>query len=74
MNAKLSIVRTSSRSDADGEEIRIIIHIAMGKRITAVVSPENLAMALTGKSEIPIELNLRNVTVSTVIPRGEKEE
>ncbi|HCO8993622.1 TPA: hypothetical protein OCA73_002507 [Escherichia coli] len=35
----------------------------MGKTITALITLENLALALTGKSDLPVELRLRNVEI-----------
>ncbi|ELV99128.1 hypothetical protein ECPA48_2451 [Escherichia coli PA48] len=35
----------------------------MGRTITALITPENLALALTGKSDLPVELKLRNVEI-----------
>lgn len=60
MKAKISIVRPGS---CDDQEIRLIIRLAMGKTITAVMTPECLALALTGKSDLPVELKLRNVDI-----------
>ncbi|KDT53064.1 hypothetical protein AD43_3604 [Escherichia coli 3-105-05_S4_C3] len=41
----------------------MIIRLARGKEITALITPENLALALTGKSDLPVELKLRNVEI-----------
>jgi hypothetical protein len=60
VNANISIVRPGA---SDDQEIRLIIRIEMGKTITAVMTPESLALALTGKSDLPIELKLRNVRI-----------
>ncbi|WP_449549540.1 hypothetical protein [Lelliottia nimipressuralis] len=60
MEAQISIVRPGA---SDDEEIRIIIRLEMGKTITAVMTPEQLALALTGKSDLPVELKLRNVEI-----------
>jgi len=60
MDAHLSIVRPGS---CDDTEIRVIIRIEMGKTITAVLSPEDLALTLTGKSDVPVVLKLRNVSL-----------
>lgn len=58
MNAELSIVRPGA---CDDEEIRLIIRVSRGKTVTAVISPENFALAVTGKSDVPVELKLRNI-------------
>lgn len=60
MNGQISIVRPVA---CDDSEIRMIIRLAMGKTITALITPENLALALTGKSDLPVELKLRNVEI-----------
>lgn len=60
MNGQISIVRPGA---CDEREIRMIIRLAMGKTITALITPENLALALTGKSDLPIVLKLRNVEI-----------
>lgn len=39
------------------------IRLERGKTITVLVTPENLALALTGKSELPVELDVRNVEI-----------
>jgi len=58
MKAELSIVRPGS---CDEQEIRLIIRVKMGKTVTATITPENLALALTGKSDVPVELKMRNL-------------
>lgn len=58
MNAELSIVRPGA---CDDEEIRLIIRVSRGKTVTAVISPEDFALAVTGKSDVPVELKLRNI-------------
>lgn len=60
MNGQISIVRPGACDDC---EIRMIIRLARGKTITALITPENLALALTGKSDLPVELKLRNVEI-----------
>ncbi len=60
MKGQISIVRPGA---CDDREIRMIIRLAMGKTITALITPENLALALTGKSDLPVELKLRNVEI-----------
>lgn len=64
MNGQISIVRPGA---CDDREIRLIIRLAMGKTITALITPENLALALTGKSDLPVELKLRNVEIKVKI-------
>ncbi|EHI9469564.1 hypothetical protein J5C35_003055 [Salmonella enterica subsp. enterica serovar Typhimurium] len=60
MDGQISIVRPGA---CDDREIRIIIRLAMGKAIAALITPENLALALTGKPDLPVELKLRNVEI-----------
>lgn len=60
MKAAMSITRPGS---SDDKEIRVIIRIAMGKTMTAVITPEDFALAVTGKSDVPVELKLRNLTI-----------
>ena len=60
MAHSLSITRPSFEGE---DEIRVVIRIDMGRTITAVLTPENLALALTGKSDVPVELRLRNTEV-----------
>ncbi len=43
MDGQISIVRPGA---CDDREIRMIIRLAMGKTITALITPENLALAL----------------------------
>lgn len=62
MKAEMSIMRAGA---ADNDEISIVIRLERGKTITALVTPENLALALTGRSEIPVDLRLRNVELQT---------
>lgn len=62
MKAELSIMRAGA---TDNDEIQIVIRLERGKTITALVTPENLALALTGRSEIPVDLRLRNVELQT---------
>lgn len=59
VNGQISIIRPG----ACDKEIRLIIRLAMGRTITALITPENLALALTGKSDLPVELKLRNVEI-----------
>lgn len=60
MDGQISIVRPGA---CDDSKIRMIIRLAMGRTITALITPENLALALTGKSDLPVELKLRNIEI-----------
>lgn len=60
--AAVSIVRPGGHRD-DGAEIRIVIRVAMGKTITATMTPEDLALALTGMSDVPCDLRTRNLEI-----------
>ncbi|MCE9886520.1 hypothetical protein [Obesumbacterium proteus] len=60
LDAQISITRPGASDDA---EIRLIIRIAMGKTITAVMTPEDFALAITGKSDVAASLILRNLRI-----------
>ncbi len=60
MNGQISITRPNT---GDDDKIRMAIRLERGKTITVLVTPENLALALTGKSELPVELDMRNVEI-----------
>lgn len=62
MKAEMSIMRAGA---AENDDIRIVIRLERDKTITALVTPENLALALTGRSDIPVDLRLRNVELQT---------
>lgn len=62
MKAEMSIMRAGATDD---DEISIVLRLERGKTITALVTPENLALALTGRSDIPVDLRLRNVELQT---------
>lgn len=62
MKAELSIMRSGA---VDDDEIQIVLRLERGKTITALVTPENLALALTGRSDIPVDLRLRNAELQT---------
>lgn len=64
MEAQLSIVRM--KNGDEGEEIRLILRLAMGKTITTTLTPEDFALALTGKSEMSATVRTRNVTLELV--------
>ncbi|HHL8612876.1 TPA: hypothetical protein ACQ75A_001055 [Escherichia coli] len=57
----------------DENEIRIEIKFSMGKEITLCTTPENLALALTGKSETPCDVRLRNIEIKE-LRKGENEK
>ncbi|MBI0520404.1 hypothetical protein F6Q07_20085 [Pectobacterium parmentieri] len=60
MDANLSIVRPGA---SDNEEIRLIVRIDMGKTITVSLSPKDLALALTGVSDVPATIKTRNLDI-----------
>lgn len=68
--AGLSITRVLR---GDENEIRIEIKFSMGKEITLYTTPENLALALTGKSETPCDVRLRNIEIKE-LRKGENEK
>lgn len=55
----------------DENEIRIEIKFSTGKGIIICTTPENLALVLTGKSETPCDVLLRNIEIKE-IGKGEK--
>lgn len=60
MNGQISITRPNT---CDDDKIRMAIRLERGKTITVLITPENLALALTGKAELPVELDVRNVEI-----------
>lgn len=66
MKCTLSISRPTVSGVSDAV-IELVLRIERGKTITVLVSPADLALALTGKSEVPAELRLRGVSV---VPAG----
>jgi hypothetical protein len=61
--AVISITRPGG---GDEPRIEITIKTGLGKSITAEMTPEQFAMAVTGKSEVPVTLRLRNLELSPV--------
>ncbi|EFN1894554.1 hypothetical protein HJC50_001306 [Escherichia coli] len=57
----------------DENEIRIEIKFSMGKEIILYTTPENLTLALTGKSETPCDVRLRNIEIKE-LRNGENEK
>ncbi|HAN3397022.1 TPA: hypothetical protein IE832_000956 [Escherichia coli] len=47
----------------DEDEIRIEIKFSTGKEIILYTTPENMMLALTGKSETPCDVRLRNIEI-----------
>ncbi|HGX9098009.1 hypothetical protein [Escherichia coli] len=47
----------------DENEIRIEIKFSTGKEMILYTTPENLALVLTGKSETPCDVRLRNIEI-----------
>lgn len=50
----------------DENEIRIEIKFSMGKEMILYTTPENLALVLTGKSETPCDVRLRNIEIREI--------
>ncbi|HFF0697290.1 TPA: hypothetical protein ACGA8Z_001064 [Escherichia coli] len=57
----------------DENEIRIEIKFSMGKEIILYTTPGNLTLALTGKSETPCDVRLRNIEIKE-LRNGENEK
>jgi len=66
MKCTLSISRPTVSGVSDAV-IELVLRIERGKTITVPVSPADLALALTGKSDVPAEPRLRGVSV---VPAG----
>ncbi|MBQ4777671.1 hypothetical protein F9U45_17725 [Pectobacterium versatile] len=60
MNAALDIHR---RTLNDEHIVEIVIKLGVGKTVAAVMSAEDFTLAITGRSENPVKLKLRNVDV-----------
>ncbi|WJM80545.1 hypothetical protein [Pectobacterium brasiliense] len=60
MKGELSIVRPGAK---ETEEIRLILKLDVGKTITLTMTPEDFALAITGKSELPVDVRLRNLRI-----------
>lgn len=60
-NATMNINR---RSWDDEHKIEVVIKLGVGRTITAEMSAEDFLLAVTGRSETPVELRTRNVIVS----------
>lgn len=52
------------RSWDDEHKIEVVIKLGVGKTITAEMTAEDFLLAVTGRSETPIELKTRNVSIS----------
>ncbi|MFE8364825.1 hypothetical protein ABLC45_16910 [Escherichia coli] len=50
----------------DENEIRIEIKFSTGKEMILYTTPENLTLALTGKSEAPCDVRLRNIEIMEI--------
>lgn len=50
-------------NNEEDTRIDICIKLSMGKSLTVSVTPENLALALTGRSEIPVTFKTRNIGI-----------
>lgn len=61
MPADLTITRPGNQ--IDGARIEIRIRLSRGRTITAFVTPEQFALTLTGLTDVPAIVTLRNVEV-----------
>lgn len=69
LKATLDINR-SGNSDT----IEIRLKLATGRSITVSMTPENFALCLTGKSEVPVSARTRNVEiVNTEKPKVKRQ-
>lgn len=62
MKGTLSINRPVVNGDSEGV-IEVVLRFGRGKSITIPVPPHDFALALTGKTDVPVELRLRGVSV-----------
>lgn len=60
MKGTLNINR---RSWDDEHRMEIVIKLGVGRTITAEMSAEQFLLAVTGRSETPVDLTLRNVDI-----------
>lgn len=60
MKGTLNINR---RSWDDEHRMEIVIKLGVGRTITAEMSAEQFLLAVTGRSEMPVDLTLRNVDI-----------
>ncbi|MNE11748.1 hypothetical protein D3C80_1045180 [compost metagenome] len=61
ISAAISITRPGG---GDEPRIEITIKIALGKTVTAEMTPEQFALAITGRTDVPVKLRLRNLELS----------
>lgn len=60
---KIKAVINISRIVGDKQCIDIVLKLGIGRTISASMTPEDFALAITGRSEIPVDINLRRVTI-----------
>ncbi|NIL23518.1 hypothetical protein HB991_13490 [Yersinia mollaretii] len=53
-----------SRVSGEEQLIEIVLRFGVGKTITATMSPEDFALAITGRSELPVDIKLRQTSIS----------
>lgn len=61
---------TISRTNAEDPKIDFKLKFGTGKTITASMSVEQFGLCITGRSEVPVELKLRNVSVEFLEPKS----
>lgn len=59
------------RSNQEHKNVSFRVRLDTGRTITLTMSPYNFALMVTGMSDVPAEMSLRNVDV-VVAPRGTK--
>lgn len=52
-----------TRSNGEDPKIEIQFKFAMGKTITASMTPAQFGLAVTGRSEVPVDVRFRNLEV-----------
>ncbi|HFT5239513.1 TPA: hypothetical protein ACGTP8_000246 [Yersinia enterocolitica] len=55
-----------SRIGSETQRIEVELKFGVGKTITASMTLEDFALAITGRSEIPVDIKTRRVTIGGV--------
>ncbi len=53
-----------SKIGGEEQRIEIVLRFGVGKTITAIMSPEDFALAITGRSELPVDIKLRQISIN----------
>jgi len=58
-----ALVDINRRSRDGDNRIEFVIKLGVGHTITTAMSAEDFMMAMTGRSEVPVEVKTRNVRI-----------